>query len=598
MQDIIQLLPDAISNQIAAGEVIQRPSSLVKELLENSIDAGSDYIRLVIKDAGKALVQVIDNGKGMTETDARLCFEKHATSKIKDINDLFSIKTMGFRGEALASIAAVAQVNLKTRTPDNELGTTIDIEASEVKKQEAVSTPQGTIISVKNLFYNIPARRNFLKSNAVETRHIVEEFIRIALAHPGVSFVLENNDFEMYHLKSGNLRQRIVALFGDKINNQLVPVEEESEKLHVYGFVGKPEAAKKTRGEQFIFINNRFIKSAYLNHAINRAYEDILPKETYPFYALFIDIDTNLIDINVHPSKQEIKFEDERLVYTFINAGIRHSLGRYSITPSLDFNQDVDTNNWEAFSSLPSSKPVVENHADKIFVVKPDKTDKFQQRKEWQELYQIMQSDVDVSDEENSPLIEKEPQEIYNPVQIHQRYIITQIKSGFVVIDQQAAHQRILFEEYMSKLKTQHNSKQIQLFPKSMEFNPADAAVLTELLADINALGFDLQPFGNNAFVLHATPADLENVNENNLIEEFMEQYKNHQQLTGLSKRERLASSLAASASIKSGKKLSAKEMASLIDRLFACENPYAAPNGNKTFVSFDNDSLEKSFKN
>ena len=361
--DIIRLLPDNIANQIAAGEVIQRPASAVKELMENSIDSGATHIKLICKMAGKTLIQVIDNGCGMSETDARMSFEKHATSKIRTAEDLFNIRTMGFRGEALASIAAIAQVELKTRQTGEQLGTCIEIEGMKVTKQEPCQTPEGTSIAIKNLFFNVPARRNFLKSDSVELKNIIDEFQRIALAHPKIGFQLYNNDYEMYHLKPGNLKQRIVAIFGDNYAEKIVPVEEKSYALHVYGFVGKPEFSKKTRGEQFIFVNNRFIKSAYLNHAVSMAFEQMMPKDQFPFFVLFLDIDPTKIDINVHPAKHEIKFEDERLVYTFVNLGVKHSLGAYSVSPTLDFNQEAHLNQGGAFDQQPRTWLEITQHA-------------------------------------------------------------------------------------------------------------------------------------------------------------------------------------------------------------------------------------------
>jgi DNA mismatch repair protein MutL len=346
--DIIRLLPDNIANQIAAGEVIQRPASAVKELLENSVDSGATHIKLIVKTAGKSLVQVIDNGCGMSETDARMCFEKHATSKIRTAEDLFNIRTMGFRGEALASIAAIAQVEMKTRPSGEALGTCLEIEGMKVNKQEPCQTPEGTSIAVKNLFFNVPARRNFLKSDTVELKNIIDEFQRIALAHPKIGLQLFNNDYEMYHLKPGNLKQRIAGLFGDNYTERLVPVEEKSYALHVYGFVGKPEFCKKTRGEQYIFVNNRYIKSAYLNHAVSQGFDQMIPKDSYPFFVLFLDIDPTKIDINVHPAKHEIKFEDEKLAYTFVNLGVKHALGAYSVSPTLDFNQEDHLNHNKA----------------------------------------------------------------------------------------------------------------------------------------------------------------------------------------------------------------------------------------------------------
>ena len=438
MSGIIKLLPDHISNQIAAGEVIQRPASAVKELMENSIDAGATNIKLTIKDAGKALIHLVDNGCGMGETDARLCFEKHATSKIRDIHDLFAIKTMGFRGEAMASIAAIAQVEMNTKLKDDELGTQLIIEGSEVLSQTHCQCADGTQLSIKNLFYNVPARRNFLKSNAVETKHIIDEFLRIALANPGIAFSLFNNDYELYHLKEGNLRQRIVAIFGENYNNKIVPIEEKSDNVHVYGFIGKPDLTKKTRGEQYIFVNKRFIKSQYLNHAIVNAYSEMISKDSFPFYALFIDIDPTLIDINVHPTKQEIKFEDDRLVYTFMNAGVRHSLAKYSISPTLDFDQEASINNWSGFntSSGSSNDSIIDRIQNRNYSQpKIEAAKNSNQAKNWEELYKIAASNnasEQIATSQQQELIEKDEETIIHKesrhFQIHQRYIVSQMK--------------------------------------------------------------------------------------------------------------------------------------------------------------------------
>src|ERR671912_1088888 len=350
LPDIIHLLPDNIANQIAAGEVIQRPASAVKELLENAVDAGATEIKLLINDAGKALIQVIDNGMGMSETDARMCFERHATSKIKSIDDLFHIRTMGFRGEALASIAAVAQVELRTKRADDETGTLITIENSIVEKQEPIASPVGTSISMKNLFFNVPARRNFLKSNAAEMRHIVDEFIRVAMSFPQIFFSLTSNGQEVFHLEAGSLKQRILQLLGNSYNAKLVAVKEETDYMNIYGFIGKPETAKRTRGDQYFFVNNRFIKSAYLNHALTGAYQDMISSDSFPMYVLFIDINPEQVDVNVHPTKQEIKFEDEKIVYAFVQAAVKHALAQFSITPTLDFDLDPSIQRLDAVS--------------------------------------------------------------------------------------------------------------------------------------------------------------------------------------------------------------------------------------------------------
>ena len=618
--DIIRLLPDNIANQIAAGEVIQRPASAVKELLENSIDSGATHIKLIVKQAGKSLVQVIDNGCGMSETDARMSFEKHATSKIRAAEDLFNIRTMGFRGEALASIAAIAQVELKTKQTGEQLGTSIEIEGMKILKQEPCQTPEGTYIAMKNLFFNVPARRNFLKSDTVELKNIIEEFQRIALAHPKIGFQLFNNDYEMYHLKAGNLKQRIVAMFGENYAGKIVPVEEKSYALHVYGFTGKPEFSKKTRGEQFIFVNNRFIKSPYLNHAVSMAFEQMLPQGSFPFYVLFLDIDPAKIDINVHPAKHEIKFEDEKLVYTFVNLGVKHALGAYSVSPTLDFNQEHHLNNNDTFTQQPRTWLEITQHATTTKDAKkfappsnfqPLTTREENNLKNWEHAFDTVGKTEDgrQKTEANTELgsasdfgLRTSDAEAYKeavpPHQIQRRYIVSQIKSGFILIDQQAAHERIMFERYLKLLDRNKNESQRQLFPQNLDLSAMDAQILHQLLPEINNLGFDIQEFGKNSFVIHGFPADLLQGDEKKMIEELIEQYKMNLQITKLSKRKNLAKSLAYSSSIKAGKKLSVEEMKTLIDELFACENAFNAPNGKFTFITLSNDELEKRFEN
>jgi DNA mismatch repair protein MutL len=620
MTDIIQLLPDAIANQIAAGEVIQRPASVVKELMENAIDAGATSIKLIVKDAGKTLIQVIDNGCGMSETDARMCFERHATSKIRQANDLFTIRTMGFRGEAMASIAAIAQVELKTRRNIDEVGCLIQIDASEVKKQEACQAIVGTSISVKNLFFNIPARRNFLKTNAVEMRHIIDEFQRIALAHADIFFSLHHNRVELFHLQEGNLRQRIVGLFGGNTNQKLVPVSEETDILRLNGFIGKPEFAKKTRGEQFFFVNDRFIKSGYLHHAIMGAFDEILPKDTYPFYVIFIDIEPSMIDINVHPTKQEIKFEDERLVYNYLKVSVRHALGQYSVMPSIDFEQEISFSNFGV--KMPRSTDFDNETNNKSTTSKtsrpsspslfPSEAEAIRQRNNkinWEKLYEGL-DDFEVDRNQNEPVtIETEWTEQGTlddaeknftkkqkvPYQIHNRYIVSQIKSGFLLINQQTAHERILYERFLKNLETQEVSTQKLLFPKTINLSVADAEILKEIAERINQLGFDVQEFGQETFVIHGIPAELKDKDEVSIIESLIEQYKNGIEVT-TNIRENIARSLAISAAIKSGKKMETEEMQHLINELFACEIPFKGLDGQNCFVTYNLDDLERLF--
>jgi DNA mismatch repair protein MutL len=616
MPDIIQLLPDAVANQIAAGEVVQRPASAVKELIENAIDAGADKIQLILKDAGKSLIQVIDNGCGMSLTDARMCFERHATSKIRKAEDLFAIRTMGFRGEAMASIAAIAQVELKTRRHEDELGTCILIEGSEVISQEACSANTGTSISIKNLFYNTPARRNFLKSNPVEMRHIIDEFQRVALANPQVFFTMHHDGQEVYHLPSAALKQRIVHLFGNNYNQRLVPVEEETTIINLRGFVGKPEFARKTRGEQFFFVNNRFIRDAYLNHAVLTAFQELLPDETFPLYVLFIDIDPGKIDINVHPTKTEIKYQDEKSIYAIIRSAVKRSLGKYNITPTLDFDQE------NSIGHLITPKPFDEIVQPSIAFnpdFNPFANEKKTEReipflrnnndyqaaipRNWDTLYEISKKEETLQQEMHAEKgIPVDEQEITKSserqfFQVHNRFIMSQIKSGFMLISQQAAHERILYERFLQQLENHSGVSQQSLFPQSVTLNSSDFELLRELLPDIRGLGFDIREFGKNTVVVEGIPADINNANEHELLEQLLEGFKNNLAILKLDKRDNLARSLARNAAIKTGVKLSLEEMNQLVDQLFACQMPNLALNGKPVITTFTLNELAERFE-
>lgn len=622
MTNVIQLLPESVANQIAAGEVVQRPASVAKELLENAIDAGATQIKLILRDAGKMLVQVVDDGCGMSETDARMCFERHATSKIRQSSDLFAIRTMGFRGEALASIAAVAQVEMRSRRPEDELGTRILIEGSELKAQEPCQTAPGTSISMRNLFYNVPARRNFLKSNVVEMRHIIDEFQRVAIANPEVFFSLHHNNEELFHLPASNLRQRLVGIFGIAYNKRLVPVKEETDILGIDGFVGKPEFARKTRGEQMFFINGRFIKSGYLHHAVMTAYEDILPAESFPFYVLCLEIDPARIDVNVHPTKQEIKFDDERLVYNYLRVAVRHALGSHSITPSLDFDQDITLQQAPAaprqesytIKTIPSSfSPPSTVHrppptADRLPHT-ADRRPPTDNLRHWEKLYEgldelaptqpealIIESgwNADAPIDDAAGTFSKKQKD---PYQIHGTYIVSHIKSGFLLIDQQAAHERILYEQYLRVLGEQAASVQHQLFPRTVALPPADAVLLREIRPQVNLLGFDIQEFGQNTFVINGLPAEMAGKkDELAILETLLEQFRQNNDLQ-LDVRDNLARSMARSAAIRRGAPLTVPEMESLIDRLFACEMPYKSPAGRQCFVTFELEDLARRFE-
>ncbi|WP_436485571.1 DNA mismatch repair endonuclease MutL [Chitinophaga sp. ARDCPP14] len=626
MADIINLLPDNIANQIAAGEVIQRPASAVKELLENAVDAGATDIQLIIKDAGKELVQVIDNGGGMSETDARMCFERHATSKIQSIEDLFQITTMGFRGEALASIAAVSQVELKTRKRGAEVGTYVEIDNSFVNKQEPCQTAEGTSIAMKNLFFNVPARRNFLKSNAAEMRHIVDEFIRVAMSFPQLQFSLTSNNQQLFHLDKGSLKQRIVAILGQHYNARLVSVKETTDYMNVYGFVGKPETAKKTRGDQFFFVNNRFIKSSYLNHAVMNAFADIIPADSFPLYVLFIDVNPEHIDINVHPTKQEIKFDDEKLMYAFVQSAVKHSLAQFSITATLDFDLDPSIQALDAVSKPFTAQQQHESiqsplyksftQANQAHMI--DKSSNSSNLKHWKDLYETNSNNETTytiaPEPETRPAVtyESQPHATASviderwqdtatdqkvPVQVHQQYILSQIKSGFILIDQQAAHERILYERYQRALQEAPMATQQSLFPQTLQLPPADAALVSEMLGDLQTLGYDLEPFGNNTFIVRGTPADIQNGNDHATIQSLLEQFKNFSHELKVNNREQLIRSMARNNAIPAGKILAAREMQNIIDELFACSMPNVAPGGKFTFISFKLTDLARMFE-
>ncbi len=616
MADIIQLLPDNIANQIAAGEVIQRPASAVKELLENAVDADATEIKLIVNDAGKALLQVIDNGKGMSETDARMAFERHATSKIKVIEDLFRIKTMGFRGEALASIAAVAQVEIKTKKADEQLGTFIEIENSQVIKQEACSTAIGTNIAMKNLFFNVPARRNFLKSNAAEMRHIVDEFIRVAMSFPEIFFSLTSNGQQVFHLEAGGLKQRIVQILGNNYNAKLVAVKEEMDYMNVQGFVGKPETAKKTRGDQYFFVNNRFIKSAYLNHAVNSAFDSMIAKDSYPSYVLFIDVDPSVVDINVHPTKQEIKFEDEKIIYAFVQAAVKHALAQFSIAPSLDFTLNPLIQGLDAVSK-PFTSDKIETAAGsslyKTFTGKHQahaiEPNEKSELKHWKDFFQAPNRELaNLHREENTELQQssfENKQSVtqhsrissHDFLQLQNTFIIVPTETGFMLVHQQLAHERVLYEKYAAAAQNKQVATQKNLFPVTLELATADAVLLEDLLTDTKVLGYEIEPFGNNTFVIQGTPADVLQGNEKNSVELLLEQFKHFSSDIKFSKREKLIRCMARQQNIKAGQNLSQKEMQVLIENLFNCATPNTTPSGNPTYLEFKEDYLTRMFQ-
>lgn len=591
MRDIIQLLPDAIANQIAAGEVVQRPSSVVKELMENSIDAGASSIQLILKDAGKGSIQVIDDGQGMSETDARMCFERHATSKIRKAEDLFTIKTMGFRGEAMASISSVAQVELKTKREEDELGTLIKIDASMLKSQELVQCNQGTSIIIRNLFYNIPARRNFLKSNPVETRHILDEFQRIALANPAIKFSLIQNEQETFALAPEKLGKRIVDLFGKSYREQLAACEEDTSYVSIKGYVGKPEHAKKTRGEQFFFVNNRFIKNNYLNHAVMSAYERLLVNGAFPFYVLFLNIDPVHIDINVHPTKTEIKFDDERSIYAIVQAAVRKTLSIHNLIPSLDFDTNVNFNVPITFGL--STRNTEKNDSFKVRPVQDA----------WKKLYEGMDNNINAFEQQSSSQSMKifdhadEPKTIqskanhwnyehinatnFQAFQIFQKYIAIHISDGLLLIDQKKAYQRILFDQFYENLNTKNGLSQQLIFPKTIHINPADFFLIEEIKTEILALGFRMEINAENNLIVQGIPVGILEEDCPLLIEGMLEQIKNESIDFTSARNERIAQAMANKTAGKyTQKKLSNEEMNALIGQLFASSNPNFSPNG------------------
>jgi DNA mismatch repair protein MutL len=603
MADIINLLPEYLANQIAAGEVVQRPASVVKELMENAVDAGSTNIQLIVKEAGKTLIQVVDNGSGMSETDARMSFERHATSKIKSTEDLFRIRTMGFRGEALASIAAVAQVELRTRKHDADLGSRLVIEGSEIISQEPVAMPGGSSLCVKNLFFNVPARRNFLKSNAVEMRHILDEFQRIALAYPDIAFSLYQNELEVYQLPPAKLSQRIVALFGNNYKEQLASCEENTPSVQVSGYIGKPEYAKKSRGEQFFFVNKRFIRNSYLNHAVLAAYEGLLPKESYPFYVLFLQLDPETIDINVHPTKTEIKFEDEKTVYAIVRAAVKKSLGLHNIAPSLDFEGDVNFAPLRAVRSdfdleQFAPAPAYQAPAPEKKTIPAFKADIFGHWPEPEVRSAAPGRTADLPFEELTAEPEKNPvAPNTKAMQIHQKYLLVPVKSGVMIVDQQAAQERILFEKFMGALDRNAGLSQALLFPEVVQLSPSDYAIVQELAQEFRALGFVYSEFGKNTIMVNGIPADVPPSREKELLEGLIAQYQQDRSSLVLDKKETIARAMAKRVAARLVSRMTDLEINALVDKLFATQVPNYTPSGQKTLVMMELNQLEALFQ-
>ncbi len=617
MSDIIKLLPDHLANQIAAGEVVQRPANVVKELLENSVDALSTKIQLIVRDGGNQLIQVIDNGKGMSHTDSRMCFERHATSKISKAEDLFSIRTMGFRGEAMASIAAVAQVELRTNTDPDTLGTLLRIEGSEIKAHEPVQTNRGSNIQVKNLFFNLPARRNFLKTNTVEFSHIIEEFIKVALANPEIHFSLTNNGQLIYELPAGKLSNRIVDIFGKNYRENIIPCREEIVLAKVTGYVGKPDIAKKKGREIYFFVNDRFFKSYYLNHAVKTAFDKLLPEETNPFVCLFVQIDPEHVDVNIHPTKTEIKFDDENSIYGLIHAAVKKAIGTTLVATALDFDSDV---NLVPFSNYFNNNNNSSQHSSNQtnYNSNYSKPNENSNLRNWKNLYSPnfdRSDDIEINplssnaepeqtlltfgssiNRETINITEKynEPKVIF---QIHNTYILTQVKSGVMLIDQQAAHQRILFEKYSNNLQTQNAHSQQCLFPIKLSMSPNDYLVVCEIEPDLIALGFSLSFLGTDTISINGTPADMPSGNEKEIFEGIIEQFKVNKHELSLGTHESLAKSIASRSCVKKNQRLSMEEMNSIINQLFACKEPAYSPYNVKTFTIIDHQKLYELFR-
>ncbi|TPD65890.1 DNA mismatch repair endonuclease MutL [Flavobacterium microcysteis] len=627
MSSIIQLLPDHVANQIAAGEVVQRPASVVKELLENAVDAKANDIKLIIKDAGKSLVQVIDNGVGMSVTDARLCFERHATSKIRAAEDLFSLHTKGFRGEALASIAAIAHVEMKTKQEQDELGTHLAIEGGKFVSQDVAVLPKGTSFAVKNLFFNIPARRNFLKSDTVEHRHIVDEFQRVALAHPNIHFTMYHNGSEMFNLPASNLRQRIVNIFSGKTNEKLVPIQESTEIVGIQGFVSKPEFAKKNRGEQFFFVNDRFIKSGYLHHAIMAAYEGLLKDGCQPSYFIYLDVPPNTIDINIHPTKTEIKFDDEHALYAILRSAIKHSLGQFNVAPVLDFDRDSNLDTPYEYEGKEASMPLIQVDANFNPFGDPDPAPtksyssgsgssysgsgssyRKPEPSNWESLYVGLKQDTETitdiqdiqfeSEEVTGSLFnDKEIEEaIYKTYQIHKKYIVSPIKSGMVIIDQQRAHQRVLYEQFLANMTVNQASSQQLLFPLNLYFSSQEIILISELQLSLVNTGFVFEEVKEDHVVISGIPVNVTESEVSILLEQLLSDLQDEIPESSFSQNDTIAKSMAKSLAVKTGTYLTEREQENLVNGLFACKEPNVSPFHKPTFITMSVEDLDKKF--
>ena len=602
MPDIIKLLPDSVANQIAAGEVIQRPASVVKELMENAVDAGGRNISVIIKDSGKTLIQVTDDGGGMSETDARLSFERHATSKISSAKDLFAITTKGFRGEALASIAAVSMVELKTRREGIETGTLVVVNGSKVEAQEPCSCPVGSGFSVKNLFYNVPARRKFLKSDSTELRHIIIEFQKVAIAHSEIRFSLHHNGSEVYNLAPGNHRQRIIGIFGKQINQELITLETDTSLISIRGFIGKPESARRTYGEQFFFVNNRFMKHPYFHKAVAEAYQNILPADAIPSYFIFMEADPASIDINIHPTKTEIKFEDERSIWQILMAAVREALGRFNIVPSLDFDNEVliDIPVRSSTEKIPEPPGIEINprfnpfEREELAYQRPDFIERFERENtaNWEKLYSTLEKEDE--NPESAAKIRETERKFF---QIKNKYIVCPVKSGLMLIDQKRAHERVLYERFMECLSKNRPVSQTELYPLTIELDPVDYSVLEEIRNDLKILGFTIDFAGENKIILKGRPSNSVSADLVEMLEIIIEDYKSTRTDPAAGAKEKLAAAMAGASAISYGKTLVQSEMENLFDSLFACSSPNYSPKGKPVINIITLDDLDKKFR-
>jgi DNA mismatch repair protein MutL len=611
MIDIINLLPDSVANQIAAGEVIQRPASAVKELLENALDSGATDIRLVVKDSGKTLIQVIDNGCGMSPSDARMSFERHATSKIKKADDLFDIQTMGFRGEALASLAAIAHVELKTKRQEDQIGTQIIVEGTKVKSQTEIVCKDGSVFSIKNLFFNTPARRNFLKSDTVELRHITEIFTRVAMVNPHISFSFFDDTRQKYNLSKGSLKQRIVDLLGKNLNQRLLNVDEITDVVEITGFIGKPETARKTRGEQYFFVNKRFIKHPYFNHAIQSAFEELIPSGSFPSYFINLNVDSKKVDVNIHPTKTEVNFQDERIIYRLLSSAVKMTLGKYAFTPTLDFEAEMSFNPTPLPPGTEVKQPEIKVNLDynpfnnqavstsKQTWSKPELTEREQRNSDnWQKLYEDVRVPSEMNQEEldisSKSIIES--LEDYKFSQLANQFILMQDEGGLWIINQQAAHERVLYDRFSEIMEQSTPLSQRKLFPETIEFTGNDLDIINELWEEIRSLGFELERIKGGEIQVIGAPTDLQNEAVQPLLEGMLEHYKNNQIKLRIDKRQNILLSMANNLSVKVGQKLNDEEISALMEAFFECSQKDISPSGRKIMTYLSKEEIEHKF--